>query len=411
MNNKIREQLLQIYLAGVQRVRGAEAVQRFFSDYAKLPPQTHLVAIGKAASSMVIGALEIHQENIVDGLVITKQHHLDQVLKQDARLQCIESDHPVPGENTFLAGRMLLKYLQPRAKPGAQFLFLLSGGASSLVEVLPEGMQLEDLQMLNNALLSSGMDIGQMNRARCTLSQIKGGRLSGYLPDCKVLNLLISDVSGDDPKVIGSGLLTPSRDQLTLSDYPQSIASMIEKFSSDTPVVIEQSGDIDTHIIACLEHAKQAAAQEALAQNFETLVIPEFLEGDVSKAAKQIQQVLLARPGQMVIWGGETTVALPDTPGRGGRNQHLALTLAQAIDNDGDLYILCAGTDGTDGATDDCGGIVDQATVTRGQAAGMDVADYLERADAGSFLEATGDLVTTGPTGTNVMDLVVGIRL
>ena len=417
MSTEIRKQLLQFYLAGVRRVRGFESVRDFMTEYA-LDGEAYLVAIGKAASSMSLGALAACDQNIKDGLVITKHHHLDAELKQDSRIQCFESDHPVPGNATLSAGHMLVKYLEQRVASRLHFLFLISGGASSLVEVLPEGMCLDDLRNLNATLLASGLDIGQMNRVRCALSQIKGGRLARYLQRCSTLNLLISDVPGDDPGVVGSGLLVPSDGEIDLSEYPDQVTRLFKRFQRVAVPEEDYFENIDTHIIARLEDAKKAVAEAAKSYGYDVVIIPEFLSGDAVEAAQVIYRTLKEMPGKIVIWGGETTVTLPDNPGRGGRNQHLALALAEVIQETEDLtaeasksfYVLCAGTDGTDGVSSDAGGLVDSYTISRGKTTGFEASDYLRRADAGTFLAATGDLVTTGPTGTNVMDIVIGIN-
>ena len=406
----MRQALVSIYRAGLARVRGFDAVAGFFSQN-PLSHTMYLVAAGKAASSMTLGAVHACPDKVADGLVITKHGHLEQELADDGRFRCIESDHPVPGENTLQAGRVLTAYLKARAAPGAYFLFLLSGGASSLVEILPEGMTLQDLETVNQGLLSSGMDIAQMNAVRRSFSQIKGGRLAGRLEGCHVLNLLVSDVPGDDPAVIGSGLLTPSRDTIDLSHCPRHVRQLLERFDSvETPD--DASFDlITTHVIACLDDAKQCALEHAQQHGFDAALVPEFLQGDAETAATRICRQLSEQRGRMLIWGGETSVVLPSRPGRGGRNQHLALAAASLMQGKDGFYLLAAGSDGTDGPTQDAGGLIDGGTVARGTQAGFDAAKSLHCADSGTFLEASDDLLQTGPTGTNVMDLAIGIYL
>ena len=404
---EIRHDLMEIYQAGVRRVRGLEAVKQFL-EKSPLQQSVHVVAIGKAASSMTRGALAVHDKQIKDGLLITKHHHFEREITDDARFICIESDHPVPGECTLYAGKVLLDYLEEKAVAGATFLFLLSGGASSLVEVFVAGMTLEDLKQLNRNLLADGLDIGQMNQVRRALSQIKGGRLAQWLPGCTVLNLLISDVPGDDPAVVGSGLLTPMNATEDFSKYSSSVRNLLNKFERATRLDDACFAHIDTRIVACLDDAKTAAAEKADALGYEVVVMSAFLEGDAAKAGGNIARILQCERNKLFIWGGETFVSLPVHPGRGGRNQHLALASAIAMNSIQDIYLLSAGTDGSDGPTADAGALVDNETIRRGQQAGYDAPDCLQRADAGSFLEATGDLITTGPTGTNVMDLVIG---
>ncbi len=405
----IREVLLQCYLSGVARVRGHDAVRAYLTQHPPTRP-LNLVAIGKAAADMTLGAVASCDNFIRDGLVITKHNHLLPDLVRDNRFECIESDHPLPGEDTLRAGAALLNYLETRARSGTHFLFLLSGGASSLVESLPNGMSLDELRKLNQTLLADGLDIGRMNRMRCALSRIKSGRLAIYLKGCPTLNLLISDVPGDNPAVIGSGLLTYSADPIDRSVYSQSACEIFDRYHCAPVTDVQYFSNVNTHIIACLDDAKKAAAAKAKTRSFPVKVVSQFLAGDAAEAGAELARTLCNNPGQLFVWGGETTVTLPEHPGCGGRNQHLALSAAIALQGMEGVYLLAAGTDGTDGPTSAAGGLVDSGTVWRGRDAGLDAEDHLRSADAGTFLNATNDLIETGPTGTNVMDLVLGFN-
>ena len=169
--------------------------------------------------------------------------------------------------------------------------------------------------------------------------------------------------------------------------------------------------NIKMHVIARLADAKRAAAREATTLGYSVHIHDEFIDGAASTAGQRLAQSLShAAPG-VHIWGGETTVLLPAQPGRGGRNQSLALAGALELQRRDDAMLLALGSDGSDGPTEDAGGLVDGGTIARGERAGLDAAHCLESADAGTFLEASGDLVHTGPTGTNVMDLVLGLKL
>lgn len=407
-----RDVLLDCFRAGVVRVGGREAVSRFLRKTGDIG-DVYLVAVGKAAA-MAGGALEVLGDKITDGIVISKTGHIDRALYAVPRLRCIESDHPLPTRRSLDAGRELISYIQERAVHGKKFLFLLSGGASSLVEVLPEGMTPDDLSRINSALLAGGLDIKQMNAARRAVSCIKGGRLAGYLNGSDALGLLISDVPGDDPGVIGSGLLTPSEetDGNNLWDgYPDEVRNILQRVKTQKVPGHEAFAHIQTHIIARLEDAKQAAAREAEKAGYKVTVHDEFIAGDVGEAAAEIADYLTKAAPGVHIWGGETSVVLPPDPGRGGRNQHMALAVAGHLCGRENIYLLAAGTDGTDGVTDDAGGIVDGATVARGEAKGLNITGCLAHADANTYLSSTGDLVHTGPTGTNVMDLIIGLVL
>ena len=404
-----REQIRTIFDAGVTRVKGFNAVV----DYLQAHPfegQCHLISVGKAGSSMALGALSVLNDQVASGLVITKHDHIEPDLRNYKQVHAMESDHPVPGDASIAAGQALLDYVN-QAPADANFLVLFSGGASSLMEVLAKGMDLKKLTELTSTLLSIGFDITQMNQVRRAVSCIKGGRLAGYINGRATTALLISDVPGDDPAVIGSGPLTPVYEDISQVELPAEITSVLQDVEF-TPVP-EQAAftNIESHVIATLEDAKQAAANKAKELGLNVIKHDEFVEGDTGDNAVNIcKQLIDAEPG-VHIWGGETAVMLPKNPGRGGRNQHFALVAAQELQGHDNIVLLAAGTDGTDGPTNDAGGLVDAITLERGSALGLDANDYLTRADAGNYLEQTEDLVTTGPTGTNVMDLVVALKL
>ncbi len=202
-----RQIVNHIFRAGLAAAHGHGCVATWLEEHPLSGP-VHLVAIGKAACAMSMGANRILHEQIIRSLIITKTGHLDAVLVQDTRFRCIESGHPLPNSDSLLAGSELCRFLED-APPDAEFLFLISGGASSLVEVLRDGMNLDDLLRVNRWLLGSGLDIAAINRVRQALSRLKGGGLLAFLHDRKATVLLVSDVAGDDPAIIGSGLLLP----------------------------------------------------------------------------------------------------------------------------------------------------------------------------------------------------------
>jgi hydroxypyruvate reductase len=261
---------------------------------------------------------------------------------------------------------------------------------------------------LSRWLLASGLDIDAMNRVRQAVSLIKGGRLLRFLAGRPTSCLLISDVPGDDPAVIGSGPLVPRPDHELPPGLPDWVMAWVERADDRQ----RGAGVLpELAVVARLEDAKQAAAEAARAQGFEVTVHPGLIDGEPEAVAdRAVAELTRAAPG-VQIWGGETTPRLPDEPGRGGRNQHLALAAAVGLAGRDDAWLLAAGTDGTDGPTEDAGALVDGGTVDRGRLEGLDPQDCLRRADAGRFLEASGDLLRTGPTGTNVMDLIIGLRL
>jgi hydroxypyruvate reductase len=398
-----RRLLLDIYAAALARVEGKGAVRRALEANAT-PGPVWTIAIGKAAASMTEGALEALGDGLRGGLLITKQGHLSPRVEREPRIECLQAEHPVPGPGSLAAGARLLAFIG--ALPDdAELLFLISGGASSLVEVLPSGMGLDDLAALNRHLLGAGADIAVMNRARRAVSLIKGGRLLGHLGHRRVRGLLISDVPGDDPAVIGSGLLLPSP-PAALDELPEAV----RRWAEHMPAFASRDGRAELEIVACLDDALAAAEAAGRAQGLVVMRAAAPLAGDAAAAGRALAAELCAGPPGLHVWGGETAVTLPARPGRGGRNQHLALTAAVALAGRGDVGLLAAGTDGTDGPTEDAGALVDGGTLDRGAAEGLDAEACLRAADSGRFLEAAGDLLRTGPTGTNVMDLALGLK-
>ncbi len=374
---KSRKNLHHIYQQALHAVAGDRAVAKQLRDN-KLTGFWYLIAIGKAAAAMTQGALAELQ--LVRGLVISKHQHIDAALYDDTRLYCIESDHPVPGDASFQAGDALINFIN-QLPDDAQCLFLISGGTSSLVEVLAPNTTKSDIQELTQHLLANAYSIQQINAARQKLSSIKAGKLWQFLQQRKVHALLISDVPNDDPAIIGSGLLFPSAALFTWQICASST-------------------------LAC-----QAAAQAAEALGYSVFLQTQFLECHAVEAGNLIAETLKQAAPGIYIWGAETTVQLPKNSGKGGRNQHLALAAAIAIENQPLLYILAAATDGTDGLTDDAGGLVDGQTIARGRLKGFDPRKELAKANSNIFLAASGDLLHTGVTGTNVMDLVIALKL
>ena len=287
----------------------------------------------------------------------------------------------------------------------ARFLFLISGGASSLVEAPVQGIDLATLQRINQWLLASGLSIGQINRVRRKISRIKGGNLLHFLHGRRAKVWLLSDVAADNPEVIGSGLLYPGDDKprqdVKFPDWLQDVLKTVP-----APARVEET--IPEHrVLANLAVACEAAVGQATAQGLQATLHDSGLDGDAEATGRALAAKLRSLPAGIHIWGGETTVQLPDEPGRGGRNQHLALAAALVLEGEEDVCFLALGTDGSDGPTEDAGALVDGGTIRRGELAGLDAVDRLRHADSGSFLEASGDLISTGPTGTNVRDLVI----
>jgi len=402
-----RQVLLSIFQSALVAVDGRERVCSYLKQHPVSTP-VFLLSIGKAACAMAQGANEALGAGIVDALVVTKHGHAELL-----PWPVLEAGHPLPDEQSLAAGQKLIEFVAA-IPPDAMVLVLLSGGASALVETLPEGMDLAQLRVLNGWLLAAGLDIAAMNRIRKRLSRIKGGRLARLLSPRPVLCLAISDVPGDDPASIGSGPLVADRSLQTAPDttgLSPAVAAML-RYSPSAPVADDPCFEkVQFEIIARLDDAKRAAVEAARQLGLRATLHAQFIEGDALAAGTRLAQALMdAAAGEVQVWGGETTLMLPPHPGQGGRNQSLALAAALALRGQENVWFLSAGTDGTDGPTPDAGALVDGGTCARGEDEGLSPRQALATADAGKFLEASGDLIQTGATGTNVMDLMLGLR-
>jgi len=395
--------LLGLAQHAIDTVRGdCLTAQAAADDYFELP--LHVVAIGKAAAAMAAGVQRVLDKQIKHTLVITKRGHVAPWSKDLPQAEVIQAGHPLPTRESLAAGVRLLEWMN-EAGADARFLFLISGGASSLVEAPVQGIDFAKLQRINRWLLASGLSIGQINRVRRKISRIKGGNLLRFLQGRQAKVWLLSDVAADNPAIIGSGLLYPGYDEprqdVTFPDW-------LEDALNSVPALTPVEETIPEHrVLANLTTACEAVARQATAQGLRATLHDSELDGDAEATGRALADQLRSLPAGIHIWGGETTVQLPDEPGRGGRNQHLALAAALVLAGEEDICFLAFGTDGSDGPTEDAGALVDGGTIKRGELAGLDAVDRLRQADSGSFLEASGDLISTGPTGTNVRDLVI----
>lgn len=398
-------QLLSLYRAALQSVRGERVVAAHLHQH-PLPGEWAVVSLGKAAASMALGAQKALAGQIHSGLVITKYGHGEPRLDA-ARWQQLESGHPLPDANSLVAGEALLHYLDTLPQ-GLPLLFLLSGGASALAEALPEGVDPETLARVNGWLLGAGLSIGEMNAVRMRLSRIKGGRLLQHLGERRCVQLMISDVPGDDPAIIGSAPLMRPQSAPLPSHLPPWLDSLLERCAQPPA---SASARVESHIIASNEAARLAAAAAAREMGLRVHDHPGHFQGSCESLAREFVSTLCRGGPGIYLWGGESSVHLPATPGRGGRNQHLALLAALEMEARPGCLLLVAASDGSDGPTTDAGALVDGATIRRGVQEGFEPERALRCADSGRFLEASGDLVETGPTGTNVMDIVIGWRV
>ncbi len=372
-----RTLLLDLFRAAIAAVDGRRRVRAALAGTPGGGPVSAF-AVGKAAASMMLGARDALGASLERGLVVAPDGAIPGELHAEAGLLCLEAGHPRPDARSLAAGEALLEFAA--ATPaGSRVLLLVSGGASALLEVPVPGVGLAELGALFDRALAGQYDIERLNRERAMLSRVKGGRLPGLFAGARIEALMISDVPRDDPAVLASGLLA--------------------------------APGLEPRLVGSLDDALDAVARAAAARGLRAVRGRERLSGDAEAAALRVCHELAVGDADLVIHGGETVVRLPERAGRGGRCQHLAVAAARAIAGHAELLLLAAGTDGRDGASEDAGAIVDGTTDARARDAGLDPAAALEAADSGALLEATGDLVHTGPTGTNVGDVVLGLRM
>ncbi len=401
-----RRDLLNIYRHALAAVSGAARVRAALAG-AVLDAPVRVVALGKAAGAMTRGAFETLGAGIESALIVTGRGHDPGPAGLSARI--IEAAHPVPDRQSLAAGEALIEFVET-TPPAATLLFLVSGGTSAMVEAPRSGIELAELRRAYQWLLGSGLPIGIVNRIRARLSRIKGGRLAACLRGQRTLQLLISDVPGDDPAVIGSGLLTAAVDEALPAGIESRLPDWLRDRLSGASAPPRAGAPVETQVIVTVRDACIAAAARGRALGYRVSLAPGLLEGEAIEAGHALAARLsVAAPG-LQIQGGETVVSLPESPGRGGRCQSLALAAATAIAGRDDLYLLAAGTDGRDGTGGAAGALIDGGTLARGCRVGLDPEDCLRRADAGAFLDLAGDLIYTGPGNTNVMDLVLGLR-
>ena len=405
---ELRDLLLECFRAALAAVDGRRCVEAALAGL-RLEGEWHVVAVGKAAGAMALGAVELLGLRICDGIVIAKPGHVPRELARIDRLRLLEASHPEPDERSLAAGEAVATFVTGLPST-ANILFLVSGGASSLVERLAEGVTLDDLRAVNAWALASGLAIREVNALRRAVSTLKGGGLASLAGSRRTLALLISDVPRDDAAVIGSGLLHVSRGPVpALPRLPAQIERIVRRGQAQGSRRVVPR--VPHRIVASVRDACRAAARQGQESGLEARVSRARFAGDAARLGRRFGRAVIEGPPRTLhVWGGESTMILPAVPGYGGRNQHMALVAARVLQGAEDAALLAAGTDGIDGVTADAGAVVDGGTIERGTDAGFDAVRSLSGADSGHFLEAAGDLLHTGPTLTNVGDVVLGLR-
>lgn len=389
----------------------------------------HVLAMGKAAPTMAAALVELRPSAVAGGIILTKHGHGRAV----PPLVTYEAGHPVPDRGSVRGAHALLRYAHERVAPGDLVWVAVSGGGSAVCCAPADGVTLADKRRTTDLLLRAGAEIREMNAVRKHLSALKGGRLARALAGATVVTLAVSDVMGDDPATIASGPTAP--DPTTYADAvdvlrrydvwrraPARVREHLEAGAAGRhpetpkprdPVFRRQR----YHVIANNDCAVRAAAREAQRCGFAPLVLSTTFGGETREVAAAHAAIAREvcthgrprRPPVALISGGETVVTLGRASGRGGRNQEFTLAFLAALGAVGrPVAVASVGTDGTDGPTDAAGAVGDDRTLARAGAAGLPPAtDALARHDSYPWFAALEDLVVTGPTGTNVMDLHV----
>ncbi|MEM7469983.1 MAG: DUF4147 domain-containing protein [Pseudomonadota bacterium] len=400
----LRAEALRLFKVAVDAADPARALKAQFSEPLIAPyGRLILIAVGKAAVPMMRAALDISSGDTT-ALVVTNYENA----KTLDGATVMPAGHPVPDENGLKAANAVSALLS-QARANDRVVALISGGGSALLPLPVPGVSLADKANTSEILLGAGFDIGQMNLVRQQLSQMKGGGMLRFAMPAKVEAYILSDVVGDDLRVIASGptvapIGTSAQARKLLepvwSDLPEAVQTHLAK-NQGTVSVPDAS-----NTLIC-SNRKSLDAMQAAHPNAQ--IVDDMLEGNVANVAPRLAALARdAAPGSVLLCGGETTVTLKGS-GKGGRNQDLALRIALS-EIPGDWVFLSGGTDGRDGPTDAAGGLVDTGSQARMKAAGVNPADLLDNNDAYAALNASQDLVVTGGTGTNVADVQIFIK-
>lgn len=377
-------------------------------------PKGKLIVLGagKAAASMAAEFEKVYNHSL-EGMVITRYGHYTKTKV----IKVLEASHPKPDQASLEATKILFN-LAKNAKKEDHIVFLISGGASSLLTLPLDGVSFEEKQRINSELLISGAAIDKMNVVRRSLSQIKGGRLAEAIYPAQMTTYMISDIPGDDPAYIGSGptiqAIGRNEDAISiLNDYKIRISKQVEKIilSNTLPKLITSP----QHMLATPMMALKNAAKIAKKQGYIPIILSDSLEGEASiegkkmaelaisiKKNKKYNNINLEKP-ILLLSGGETTVTVKGK-GKGGRNSEFILSMAITLNSIKGIDALAIDTDGIDGIEDNAGAYISSKTLEKARLNNLDPIDYLKNNNSYSFFRAIKDLIYTSPTLTNVND-------
>lgn len=429
-----RQLAFEIFMAGVEQVKPNKLIQKAIScskdillinnhvfDLSDVQ-HVYVTGAGKASALMAQALESLLGSRITGGHVVTKYGH-SVPLKY---IEVSEAGHPMPDDNGLKSTQRILSFAQ-KADKNDLFICLISGGGSSLLTDIPEECTLADFVLLNDVLLKCGAEIGEINCIRKHLSKIKGGQLAKMASPAVVISLILSDVIGDPLDVIASGPTAP--DQSTFADAmavleryslsakiaPSILKILKEGAQGKRPETLKKNdvvvNQIYNFIIGNNKLALESAKAKAENLGFHTQIETSILSGNVEDVAINLVDTALKwkkehKAGKScLLYGGEPTVNITGN-GLGGRNQHLALIMAKLLQNQAGITVLCGGTDGTDGPTDAAGAVADYRTSDHALRLNLDIDLYLRNCDSYHFFQQEGGLIITGPTQTNVMDII-----
>jgi glycerate 2-kinase len=432
---KLREDASRIFYKGLEAVEPRAAVKRNCRleegtlhignstyDISKVK-NIYVIGSGKASAPMAAAVEDILGDRITSGIINVKYGHTAEV----KRVKLVEAGHPVPDENGQ-AGAQAILDLAKTAGAGDLLICLVSGGGSALLPLPCEGMTLKDKQDTTSVLLACGATIHEINAIRKHLSGVKGGQLARAAYPADIISLMLSDVIGDDLDVIASGPTVP--DYSTYQDcmdifskygivqkLPEKIIRHMEAGIAGNLPETPKKGDpafekTKNLVIGSNIDAVETAKAEAESLGYNTIVLSSMIEGETKEVAlvhgAMAREVLKngypAAAPACILSGGETTVTIKGD-GKGGRNQEFALAAAMDIAGQENIVVLSGGTDGNDGPTDAAGALSDTRTIERAEEMKLSPQTYLNNNDSYHFFEKLGDLLKTGPTNTNVMDV------
>lgn len=429
-NGEARATALQLYDAALAAVDPRQAVKRalviepgrLLVNGTPVPftGAIDVVAIGKAAGAMAAGAVDVLGESAGIGFVLTKEGH--NVVALPERFKLFEAGHPIPDERGIAATREILQHLR-QLTPADTVMFLISGGGSSLLELPREPLTLADLSAVTQQLLLAGAPIQDLNAVRSCLSQVKGGGLRSATASARTITLIVSDVLGDDAAVIASGPTITSNLNVAnalniLRRYgleetvPVAVRNYLLQMGDGKQAAV--TGRMDSvDIIASNSMALEAVAAEARRLGLNAHVAWRGMEGEAEELGRAWVELLQsADPGiDLLVGGGEATVTVEGS-GSGGRNTEFALAAASGMAEQEvtGWTIASLGTDGQDALTGAAGAMVNERTLARIAGLHLDPLQALRDNDSATLLAKTGDLVVTGPSGTNVADLYLAVR-